>query len=138
MSFRINAVGRLATDPEKGEKGECRFSLLSSDYAGADKPKVVTRVWFVAFGTYGDTIAKNCRRGDQLIVEARHVASRFERDGETEYRYNNIVDRFEFGAPGKARREKGAAVGAKPAPIVPPDRNGEPFTVVKACAVNKP
>lgn len=112
MSFRINAVGHLAADPEKGEKGECRFSLLSNDYAGPGKPKAVTQVWFVAFGGIAEAIAKHCRTGDQLILEARHVANNFEgRDGKTVYRYSNIVEWFEFGAPGKAKREELAATG---------------------------
>jgi single-strand DNA-binding protein len=106
MSFRINAVGNLAADPETGEKGECRFSLISNDYAGPNKPKVVTQVWFVAFGAVAEAISKHCRTGDQLIVEARHVANNFQKGGETVYRHSNIAESFEFGAPGKANREE--------------------------------
>jgi single-stranded DNA-binding protein len=77
MSFTIFAVGNLAAVPQQGEKGECRFSLISNDYAGPDKPKSVTQVWFVAFGNTARAIANHCRVGDQLIVWARLVANNY-------------------------------------------------------------
>jgi single-strand DNA-binding protein len=109
MSFKMFAVGNLAAAPELGEKGECRFSLISNDYAGPDKPKIVTQLWLVAFGATAQAIAKHCLVGDQLIVSAHLVANNYLKDGETVYRYSNIVDSFEFGQSG---REKRALAGA--------------------------
>lgn len=55
-------------------------------------------------------IAKHCPTGDQVILEARHLANNFEgRDGKTLYRYSNIAGWFEFGASGKAADEELAA-----------------------------
>ena len=109
--FKIIAVGNLAAAPEMGEKGECKFSLLSNDYAGPNKPETVTQVFFVAFGSTAEAIAKHCRVGDQLIVEARLVASNYMKDGQTVYRYSHIVNSFEFGAPGREKRAEFAAAG---------------------------
>ena len=111
MSFKIFAVGNLSDQPELGRKGECRFSLISNDYAGPDKPKTVTQVWFVAFAAVAAALAAHCRKGDQLIVEGRMVANNFEEDGKTVYRYSHVVESFEFGAPGKIKRDARAATG---------------------------
>jgi single-strand DNA-binding protein len=109
MSFSLFAVGNLAAAPEVGEKGECRFSLISNDYAGPSKPKVVTQVWFIAFGATAEAIAKHCHTGDQLIVSGRMVANNYQKNGEMVYRYSNIVESFEFGAPGREKRSQTAA-----------------------------
>lgn len=106
MSFKIFAVGNLAAAPELGTKGQCRFSLISNDYAGPDKEKVITQVWFVAFGSQADALARHCRVGDQLIVQARLQCNNYMKGGEMEYRYSHIVDSFEFGAPGQEKREE--------------------------------
>ena len=115
--FTLFGIGRLAEDPERTTRGETtivRFGLISNDYAGLDKEtreprKVRTRVWFTAFGAIGEAIAEHARKGDQLIVQS-HVRSNSWVDtktGETKYEDQNIVDEFQFGAPGpKTRRER--------------------------------
>ena len=77
-SFTLTAVGNLARNPElvtKGEKSHARFCLVGNDYAGKDEEgaarEVTTSLWFVAFGAMGEAIARNTRKGDQLIVDAR-------------------------------------------------------------------
>ena len=77
-SFKLHAVGNLARNPELVAKSDTlytRFCLVGNDYAGRDEEgaarEVVTTLWFVAFGSLGEAIAKNVRKGDQLIVEAR-------------------------------------------------------------------
>src|SRR2546430_11670986 len=77
-SFTLTAVGNLARDPELAAKNDtsyARFCLVGNDYAGKGEEgaarEVVTTLWFVAFGPLGEAIARNARKGDQLIVEAR-------------------------------------------------------------------
>ncbi len=82
MSFKLFAVGNLPAAPELGTKGECRFSLISNDYAGPNKPKNITQVWFVAFGATAEALAKHCHTGDQLIVTAQVVANNPEGRGD--------------------------------------------------------
>lgn len=113
-SFTLTAIGNLARNPELIARNEtlyCRFCLVGSDYAGKDDEgsnrEVVTSVWFVAFGALGEAIARNARKGDQLILDARIRANNWvDEDGEKQYDYSFIVQGFRFGAPGKAKREE--------------------------------
>ncbi|HKT72104.1 MAG TPA: single-stranded DNA-binding protein [Steroidobacteraceae bacterium] len=113
-SFNLIAVGNLARDPDfvtKGEVAYARFCLVGNDYAGRDEGgaarEVVTSLWFVAFGSLGEAIARNARVGDQLIVEARIRANNWtDPEGERQYDHSFIVQGFRFGAPGKTKREE--------------------------------
>jgi len=113
-SFTITAVGNLAKNPEltvKGDTTYTRFCLVGNDYAGKDEQgnarEAVTSLWFVAFEGLGETIAKNARKGDQLIVQA-HVRSNnwTDKEGEKQYDHSFVVQSFRLGAPGKAKREE--------------------------------
>ena len=73
-SFTLTAIGNVARTPELIEKNGStftRFCLVGNDYAGKDDEgatrEVVTSLWFVAFGVLGEAIARNARKGDQLI-----------------------------------------------------------------------
>ncbi len=113
-SFRVTAIGNLAKSPEliaKGEISYSRFCLIGNDYAGKDDDgsarEIVTSLWFVAFGALGEAIAKNARKGDQLIVEARIRSNNWtDEQGERQYDYSFVVEGFRFGAPGKVKREE--------------------------------
>jgi single-strand DNA-binding protein len=113
-SFTVNAVGNLAKNPElavKGDTSYTRFCLVGNDYAGKDEQgnprEVVTSVWFVAFENLGEAIAKNARKGDQLILQAQIRANNWtDKDGEKQYDHSFVVQNFRFGAPGKAKREE--------------------------------
>jgi single-strand DNA-binding protein len=113
-SFNITAVGNLAKNPELAVKGDTtytRFCLVGNDYAGKDEQgnarEVTTSLWFVAFENLGESIAKNARKGDQLIVQA-HVRSNnwTDKDGERQYDHSFVVQSFRFGAPGRVKREE--------------------------------
>jgi single-strand DNA-binding protein len=116
-SFTITAVGNLARDPELAVKGDttyARICLVGNDYAGKDEQgnarEAVTSVWFVAFEGLGETIARNARKGDQLILQAQMRADNWtDKEGEKQYDYSFIVQNFRFGAPGKTKREQLAA-----------------------------
>ncbi len=116
-SFTVMAIGNLAKDPEASVKGDTsytRICLVGNDYAGKDEDgnprELATSLWFVAFEAWGDAIAKNARKGDQLIVQAQIRANNWtDRDGEKQYDYSYVVQSFRFGAPGKVKREELAA-----------------------------
>jgi single-strand DNA-binding protein len=116
-SFTITAVGNLAKDPELAVKGDttyARICLVGNDYAGKDEHgnprEAVTSVWFVAFESLGEAIARNARKGDQLILQAQVRANNWtDKDGGKQYDYSFVVQNFRFGAPGKAKREQLAA-----------------------------
>jgi single-strand DNA-binding protein len=116
-SFTVIAVGNLAKNPElavKGDTSYTRFCLVGNDYAGKDEEgnvrEVVTTLWLVAFESIGEAIAKNARKGDQLIVQA-HIRSNnwTDKEGEKQYDHSFVVQNFKFGAPGKIKREELAA-----------------------------
>jgi single-strand DNA-binding protein len=116
-SFTLTAIGNLAKDPElafKGDTTHTKICLVGNDYAGKDEQgnarEAVTSVWFVAFESLGESIAKHARKGDQLILQAQVRANSWiDKDGEKQYDHSNVVQSFRFGAPGKAKREELAA-----------------------------
>jgi single-strand DNA-binding protein len=113
-SFTVTAIGNIAKNPElvaKGDNVYTRFCLIGNDYAGKDEDgaarEVVTSLWFVAFGSLGETIARNARKGDQLILDARIRANNWtDEQGERQYDHSFVVEGFRFGAPGKIKREE--------------------------------
>ena len=116
-SFNVTAVGNLAKDPELAVKGDItytRICLVGNDYAGRDEQgnarEAVTSLWFVAFDSLGEAIAKNVRKGDQLILQAHIRANNWtDKDGEKQYDHSFVIQTFRFGAPGKIKREELAA-----------------------------
>ena len=113
-SFTLIGIGHLARNPELSVKGDttyARICLVGNDYAGQDdggtSREIVTTLWFVAFGSLGETIARRARKGDQLIVEARVRANTWtDRQGQKQYDHSFVVQGFKFGAPGRAKREE--------------------------------
>ena len=113
-SFTLIAVGNLAKNPElivKGDTTYTRMCLVGNDYAGRDADgntrELATSLWFVAFEGLGEAIARNVRKGDQLIVQAQIRANNWmDRDGEKQYDHSYVIQSFKFGAPGKAKREE--------------------------------
>jgi single-strand DNA-binding protein len=113
-SFNLVAVGNLAKNPELAVKGDTtytRICLVGNDYAGKDEQgnarEAVTSLWFVAFEGLGEAIAKNARKGDQLILQAQVRANNWtDKEGDKQYDYSFVVQGFRFGAPGKAKREE--------------------------------
>jgi single-strand DNA-binding protein len=113
-SFTVTAIGNLAKNPElvaKGDTAYTRFCLIGNDYAGKDQDgearEVVTSLWFVAFDALGEAIARNTRKGDQLILDARIRADNWsDQQGGRQYDHSFVVEGFRFGAPGRIKREE--------------------------------
>src|SRR5579862_5325241 len=116
-SFTLTAVGNLAKDPEFAAKGDttyARICLVGNDYAGKDEQgnarEAVTSLWFVAFDGLGEAIAKNARKGDQLILQAQVRSNNWtDKEGAKQYDHSFVVQNFRFGAPGRMKREELAA-----------------------------
>ena len=116
-SFTLTAIGNLSRNPELTAKGDltyAKFCLVGNDYVGKDEEggarEVVTAIWFVAFGPLGQIIARNARKGDQLILQAQIRSNNWtDREGEKRYDYDFVVQTFRFGAPGRVKREELAA-----------------------------
>ena len=117
-SFTLIAVGRLASDPELTAKADTtytRFCLIGDDYAGRDgageEKKLTTSIYFVAFNSIAQAIARHARKGDQLIIDGFVQSNNWtDKDGEKRYDYSFVIQNFRFGAPGKIKREQLAAL----------------------------
>ena len=113
-SFKVHAVGNLARNPEliaSGDALRTRLCLVGNDYIGRDEEgearEMITSLWFTAFGALGEALAKNCQKGDQLILEARIQANTWtDKEGKAQYDHSFVVTGFRFGAPGRATRDR--------------------------------
>ena len=121
-SFRLIAIGNLARNPERCTKGDttfARFCLVGQDYIGEgeqDGPReITTTLWFIAFGDVAAKIAGRARKGDQLILEARIVASHWaDSRGEKQHGHTFIVTGFRFGATRGDNSPAAASRSARP------------------------
>lgn len=107
----LHFVGRLASAPTQtgtGDKAVVKFTLIQNQYAGKDeggetKTRTVA-IQFTAFRAKGEAIAKNCMKGDQLIVCASISNNNYTKDDVDHYDFNFVVNEFEFGAPAAEKR----------------------------------
>ena len=111
--FTMLAVGKLARNPElvsKGDLNYTHFLLVGNDYRrdeDGNAQEFVTTLWFVAFGALGETLSRNARKGDQLLIHAHVRANNWtDKQGEKQYDHSFVVDGFRFGAPGRLKREE--------------------------------
>jgi single-strand DNA-binding protein len=116
--------GNLAKTPVlsgSGDKAVLKFTLISNEYAGKDdagesRERTVS-LQFTAFRQKAEVIARNAMKGDQLIVGYRIENNRYkDKDDNDVYGYDFILESFEFGAPGREKREHfNQADAARPA-----------------------
>ncbi len=94
-AFSLFAVGNLGLAPQLLPDDRVRFVLIGMDYLAAEREAVIS-VPFVAEGPLAQSLVRDARKGDQLIVQGfiRHGA----RD-EPDYVFH--VRGFRFGAPGR-------------------------------------
>lgn len=110
----LSFVGRMAAAAVTSHHAGTtvtKFRLIRNEHRGSDEEGNVREeeevaIPFVAFGARGEALAKNCLTGDQVIVQASISNNVFERDGKSVYDYNFRVTKWEFGAPGQAKREQ--------------------------------
>ncbi len=113
----VGNLARPATVTGAGDRAVARFTLIANEYAGKDKDTGQAReravaIQFTAFRQKAEAIAKNALKGDQLIVDYRVENNDYEKDGETIYGYNFIIEDFSFGAPGKEKRDQFSRAGS--------------------------
>lgn len=107
-------VGNVTKPPTlsgSGDSAVCRFLMVANEYAGKDKDTGESKektlaIWLTAFRSKAEAIAKHVKTGDQLIIDYALENNIYQKDGEDVYGYNFIVQEFQFGAPGKEKREQ--------------------------------
>jgi single-stranded DNA-binding protein len=126
-SFKVYAVGVLARNPElvvKEDETFARFCLVGTDFkaVGEAVREYVTSVWFVAPEPVGSVLVRTCKKGDQLILEARVLANSWtDRQGQKQYDYAFEVMGFRYGA---TKGSQGSSVVSRNAPSQPPVEGG--------------
>ena len=91
-------MGRVGQSPSiryaQSGTAVCNFSLATSEKVkGEDKTQ-----WhrLVAFGKTAELIEKYCNKGDQLVVEGKIQYGSYEKDGQTVYTTDILVNRIHF------------------------------------------
>jgi single-strand DNA-binding protein len=102
-------VAKAVTLSGQGDRAVAKFTLIRNQYAGKDEGgetlEKTVAVQFTAFRKKAEALAKNVFKGDQLIIVARVENNNYtDKDGVDQYDFNFVVDDFDFGAPGEAKR----------------------------------
>lgn len=110
---RFLFTGRLADKPQSKTHGETivtTFRLIRNEYAGqtegGDRKERVVAIPFVMFGPRGQVIATHALTGDQLVIEATIRNNNYTVGDEERYGYDFVAEDFDFGAPGKRKRDE--------------------------------
>jgi single-strand DNA-binding protein len=107
-------VAKAVTLSGQGDRAVAKFTLIRNQYAGKDDGgetlERTVAIQFTAFRKKGEAIARNCFKGDQMVVVARVENNNYtDKDGVDQYDFSFVVDEFDFGAPGEEKRAELAA-----------------------------
>jgi single-strand DNA-binding protein len=118
---KVVIVGNLGSDPERKDVNGVSlttFSLATSESWTKDGEKVEKTEWHrcVAWRKVADIIGEHSKKGDKLYIEGKLQTRSYDKDGQTHYSTEIVVDDFTFlsgkgdsGPPSAAPQE--AAVG---------------------------
>lgn len=133
MFCQLTAIGRLGRDPEKSDRGPCRFSVATTRTYTKDGEKVEETEWVtvVVWGNQAEPCAKYLKKGRLVTVVGHLKTSSFEKDGVTKYKTECIADRVIFMPEGKREASsdsEGESTGLERyAPQDPGDTDDIPF-----------
>lgn len=92
-----NLIGRLVKDPElkytQSGKAFCRFTLAVNREFNRDQADFIN---CQAWGKTAELIAEYMRKGSRIGCTGRIQVSSYEKDGETRYSTDIVVDKIEF------------------------------------------
>lgn len=113
MSNKGFYTGRLAKAVEltrhAGDVVVAKFTLMRNENMGKDeqgnaRDERVVALQFTAFGGRAEAISNHVMVGDALQVEYRIENNNYKKDGVDQFGHNFVIEEFEFGAPGEAKR----------------------------------
>lgn len=107
MFQQVIAIGRLGRDPEKGDRGPCRFSIATTRSYTKDGEKVEETEWFSvsAWDKQGETCMRFLKKGRVCQVIGRLKTSEYtDKEGNTKRRVELIADRVVFLPDGGAKK----------------------------------
>lgn len=106
MFQQLIATGRLGRDPEKSEKGPCRFSLATTRTYVKDGEKVEETEWIsiVVWNKQADPCMRFLKKGRIATVVGHLKTSEFtDKEGVTKRKTECIADRVIFMPDGKGK-----------------------------------
>ena len=101
---KVILSGGLTKDPELSStpsgKKLAKFSLAVSDYKDST-------LYFdcTCWGERGETLAKYCKKGSQVVVDGKIKIDEFEKDGQKRRKYLIVVNDWEFNRGNKSSGE---------------------------------
>ena len=98
---KVVIVGNLGNDPERKDVKDASlttFSLATSETWTKDGEKNEKTEWHrcVAWRKVADIIGEHARKGDKLYVEGKLQTRSYDKDGQTHYSTEIVVDDFTF------------------------------------------
>lgn len=103
---KVMLLGRLGKDPETRELGDSGNSVTYFSLATSRKNKdkeTVTWHNITAFGKQGEILSKYLKKGSQVFIEGRIDNYSYEKDGETKFKNQVIVESFSFVGDGQKK-----------------------------------
>lgn len=118
-------TGNLVGDPTQVTSGNgkpfTRFSVASNKYSGASKQIEAIFVSCVAFGTTGEFVLKNAKKGSKAFVCGALSLDKYKgRDGVEKYGLSVTADDVQLLTFGKQEKEEAQATSDTPA-VAQPD-----------------
>ena len=93
----VSLLGRLTKDPElkysQSGKAFCNFTVAVTREFKRDEADFIN---CVAWDKRAEAIAEYLRKGRRIAVQGRLNVSNYEKNGETVWRTDVIVDKFDF------------------------------------------
>ena len=98
---KVVIVGNLGSDPERKDANGVpltTFSLATSESWSKDGEKVEKTEWHrcVAWRKVADIIGEHSKKGDKLYIEGKLQTRSYDKDGQTHYSTEVVVDDFTF------------------------------------------
>ena len=111
---RVDLIGRLTKDVELYKtstgKSNCRFTLAVDRMRSADGTRAADFIKCVAWNQTAELCSKYLHKGDRVGVEGRIQTGSYQKDGQTVYTTDVVVDRIHFLTP------KGKQAAQEPEP----------------------
>jgi len=98
---RVQLIGNLGMDPEvkslDGGRKLAKFSVATSQaYTNAKGEKVKDTQWHnvIAWGKLAETAEKYLKKGSEVALEGKIVYRNYEKDGQTRYMTEIVLNEF--------------------------------------------
>ena len=93
----VSLIGRLTKDPElkysQSGKAFCKFTIAVTREFNREEADFIN---CVAWDKRAETIAEYLKKGRRIAVQGRLNVNSYDKNGETVWRTDVIVDKFEF------------------------------------------